>query len=97
MKEKSQLVIFLILKIEILQIIPKLTRIENNKHIEITKQTEMSSEVENFYKTLYTPQYLSEENIDLHAFFKDYNVPKVNSHDSVHLEGKILYSEALSL
>lgn len=79
------------------KVIPKLTRIENNKHIEITKQTEILSEVEHFYKTLYTPQSLSEKNIDPHAFLKDYNVPKVNSHDSVHLEGKILYSETLSV
>lgn len=79
------------------KVIPKLTRIEKNKHIEITEQTEILPQVENFYKTLYTPQSLSEENIDLHAFLKDYNVPKVNSNDSVHLQGKMLYSEALSV
>lgn len=38
------------------KVIPKLTRTENNKQIEITKQIEILSEVENFYKTLYTPQ-----------------------------------------
>lgn len=52
------------------KVIQKLTRIEKHKHIKITKQTEISSEVESFYKTLYTPQFLSEENIDLHAFLK---------------------------
>lgn len=34
------------------KVIPKLTRTENNKQTEVTKQSEILSEVENFYKTL---------------------------------------------
>lgn len=77
--------------------ISKLTKQDNNKHVEINKQEAILKEVETFYKNLYN----SNTNADIAEFdlsrttFTD--VMKLNDSKREKLEGKITYEEALAI
>ena len=82
------------------KIIPKLIKSGSNE-IEITDQNEILTEVELFYKTLYSNStYTNNANIDDNDYVElkaDPNGSKLNNIQAKNLEGKITYSKATAV
>ena len=78
------------------KIIPKIIITENDIQKEVIKQEDISVEVENFYKRLYSDNGNVDGETDnkLTDKLKDYNVPKLSEDEKESLEGHIDYREA---
>ena len=71
-----------------------LTKIINNNGEEFTTQTEILSEIRDFYSNLYNSQDQTLDDINLNDLLRDYDIPKLSDDDRDRIEGQISYKEA---
>ena len=72
-----------------------MTSLINNEGREITQQSEIKTEVNNFYKNLYTSKEHLIEDVNLEEKLCE-STPKLTEDQAFSIEGLISFSEALS-